>query len=330
MIPPGDIAVEGATAGEGPQARPAVAVTAAARRSWWAGLQARPLRDRDSGRRARRQASITAYVGANGSGKSLAMVHDTLPTLAGVRWNCSNPDHRHMADDYLDARTGEVGPASSGLRLVYSTVRLIDADTGEDHPLYVRLTDWSQVLEAEHADLCFDEVVGIASSREHAGLPVQIQNVLVQLRKRDLVLRLTAPAFARMDKIIREVTQAVTLCRGFLGHRPEGALWRQARLFWFKTYNAVDFEDFTADGSKRLSAIATAWFWGPRSLAFASYDTLGSVERVGEILDSGRCAHCGGRRSIPVCKCDSHPRPRASAPTPRPSLTVVPKQEARS
>jgi hypothetical protein len=305
-----------AAPGEGPEARPGVAVT---RR------KARPPRDPDSGRRARRQTSIHAYVGANGSGKSLAMVHDTLTTLAGVKWICRNPDHLHTQLDYADPATGEIGPKYEGLRRVLSTVRLIDAGTGEDHPLYERLTDWAQLLTAEHADVLFDEVVGIASSREHAGLPVQVQNLLVQLRKRDLVLRLTAPAFARMDKIIREVTQAVTLCRGLLGKRPEGALWRQSRLFWFKTYNAVDFEDFTADSSEKLSAIATAFMWGPRSLAFASYDTLGQVERVGEILDSGRCAHCGGKRSIPNCRCDA--TQRASAPARRPSPTFAVKQE---
>lgn len=301
------MSAETVAAGEGPEARPAATPELVV------PPKVRPLRfrDKDGGRRARRQTSIHAYVGANGSGKSLAMVHDTLPTLAGVEWRCTNSDHRHSQPDYVDPVTGEVGPQFSGVRLVYSTVRLTAAETGDDHPLYVRLTDWAQLLDAEHSDVLFDEVVGIASSREHHGLPVQVQNLLVQLRKRDLVLRLTAPAFARMDKIIREVTQAVTLCRGFLGHRPEGALWRQARLFWLKTYNAVDFEDFTAGDSEKLHALSSSFFWGPGSRAFASYDTLGQVERVGEILDSGRCAHCGGRRAIPVCKCGDHGAPRA-------------------
>lgn len=311
---------EDTAAGEGPQARPAAAIAVSTARS-------RPLRDKDSGRRARRQTSIHAYVGANGSGKSLAMVHDTLTTLDGITWRCENPTHAHTHPEYVDPLTGEIGSKFEGSRLVYSTVPILDSDTGDPHPVYVRLTEWSQLLGAEHADVLFDEVVGIASSREHNGLPVQVQNLLVQLRKKDLVLRLTAPAFARMDKIIREVTQAVTLCRGMFGHRPEGALWRQARLFWFKTYNAVDFEDFTADGSKNLSAINSSFMWGPRSRAFASYDTLGQVERVGEVLDSGRCAHCGGKRSIPLCKCGSHDSPRASGPRPLPRPTFAVKQE---
>lgn len=249
------------------------------------------LHDRDAGRTARRLSSIHAYVGANGSGKSLAMVHDTLPSLAAGR-------------------------------TVLSTVRLIDPATGEDHPHYVRLSDWSQLLEAEHADVLFDEVVGIASSREHNGMPVQVQNLLVQLRRRDLVLRWTAPNWARADKIIREVTQEVTLCRGMWSDRKIKDRWSPKRLFRFKSYSTADFEEWTLDKSMKLSSSSKGWLWGPGSAAFAGYDTLGAVERVGEVLDSGRCAHCGGRRPIPQCKCDDHGEPRK-----RQQLQLVPSQE---
>lgn len=249
------------------------------------------LRDKDAGRTARRLTSIHAYVGANGSGKSLAMVHDTLPSLdAGRR--------------------------------VLSTVRLIDPRTGDEHPAYERLTDWQQLLDAEHCDVLFDEVVGIASAREHNGMPVQVQNMLVQLRRRDLVLRWTAPNWARADKIIREVTQSVTLCRGMFADKRVSDRWAPKRLFRFRTFDTVDFEEWSLDRSTKLSSASGGWLWGPGSKAFSSYDSLGQVERVGEVLDSGRCAHCGGRRTIPVCKCDSHGEPRR-----RPALSVVASSE---
>lgn len=271
------------------------------------------LRQRDAGSAARRHAAIHAYVGPNGSGKSLAMVHDTLPTLAGQTWSCSNEDHRHMRADHVDPLTGEVGPATTGLRRVLSTVRLLDWRTGEPHPLYERLTEWSQVLHAEHCDLLFDEVTGIANARASSSMPVQVQTHLDQLRKVDCMLRLTAPAFGRMDKSIRDVAQAITLCKGMLGRRPEGALWRQNRLFWWKTYDARDMEEFSAQKANATSPQAeqyaprpqtTALMWGPRSRAFASYDTLGAVSRVGQVLDSGRCAFCGGARAVPKCTCE--------------------------
>lgn len=236
------------------------------------------LRDRDAGRSARRQAPIHAYVGGNGGGKSLAMVHDTLPSL------------------------------HSGRR-VLSTVELLDARTGEPWPNYERLTSWSQLLEARHADVLFDEVVGIASSRESQGMPVQVANILMQLRRRDVVLRWSAPAWARADKIIRETSQAVTVCYGLLSATAgDGVrLWREKRLFRWKTYDTRSFEEWTATKGARLSADKSAWFWRPGSEAMLSYRTLDDVSRVGEVLDSGRCAHCGGRKPVPRCTCDEHP-----------------------
>lgn len=233
------------------------------------------LRDRNAGRDRRRAVPIHAYVGENGGGKSLAMVHDTLPSLdAGRR--------------------------------VLSTVRLLDAATGEPHAGYERLTDWAQILEAEHCDVLFDEVVGIASAREFAGLPVQVANLLVQLRRRDVVLRWSAPAWARADKIIRETTQAVTVCSGHMGKRDRDSprLWSQKRLFKWRTFDAFAFDQLTMGQLDKQPSSSVAWFWGPGCRAFASYDTLDAVERVGDVLDSGRCVHCGGRKTIPRCTCD--------------------------
>lgn len=226
----------------------------------------------------RRRFPIHAYVGANGSGKSLCAVHDTIPSL-------------------------EKG------RKVLSTVKLLDYKTGRPHPAYERLTDWSQIMEAEHCDVIFDEVVGIASSRASQGMPVQVANLLNQLRRRDVILRWTAPAWSRADVIIRQTTQGVTVCRGMFsktvkddqGNDVQG--WRPKRLFRWSTYSAADFETWSDSKEGKLDAVCKAWFWGPDSVAFASYDTLDAVERVGEVLDSGSCAHCGGHRSRPKCTC---------------------------
>lgn len=239
------------------------------------------LKYRDAGASYRRQKTIHAYIGANGHGKTLAMVHDTLSSL-------------------------ERG------RTVLSTVKLLDPKTGEAHPNYVRLTDWDQMLEAEHCDVLFDEVLGIANSRTSQGMPVQVTVLLNQLRRRDITLRWTAPAWNRADVIIRECTQAVTVCRGFLpkdlpGQDPtEIKAWRARRLFRWTTYPAIDFATWTDAKESKLEAEKRAWFWGPHSEAFASYNTLDAVERIGEVLDAGTCAHCGGTRPRKRCKCDDH------------------------
>lgn len=227
----------------------------------------------------RRGVPIMAYVGPNGGGKTLCMVNDTLPSL-------------------------DAG------RTVYSTVPLYDVETGEPHPAYRPFTRWSQLLEAEHADFLMDEVIGIASSRESSSMHAEVQNRLNQLRKADVVLRWTAPSWARADKIIREVTQAVTECRGYMsdgkatrepGAGGQVALWAPRRLFRFRTFDMRDFDEWSAGKRDRVRADVKQWFQGPGSRAFGSYRTLDSVERI-EAHDPNKCPQCGGQLRREYCK----------------------------
>lgn len=249
-----------------------------------------------AGRRAK---PIQAYVGPNGGGKSLAMVEDTLPTLHGVRWVCDEPEHEHT-------KAG----VTQGWRTVLSTVTILDADTGLPHPLYRAFVDFDQLLAAEHCDVLMDEVVGIASSRESASMDGRVQNVLVQLRRRDVVVRWTAPNWARADKIIREVTQAVTECRGYYSAPVKvqdgdvvGSLWAPRRLFHFRTFDTVDFEDWSAGKRDKLQPLVKEWFYGVGSRAFASYNTMGAVSRVAHASASGLCETCGGTIRRKACTC---------------------------
>lgn len=191
-------------------------------------------RDKDArARRSRRGVPIHAYVGPNGGGKSIAMIYDTLPSLAMGRsvlstvhlldWTIPDVDKLHMA----------VPPGSDA-----------KCNPEAHHPLFTELCDYRQLLDAEHCDVLLDEVTGVASSRESATMPAEIANLLVQLRRRDLCMRWTAPNWSRADVIIRECSQAVTTCRGFMrqksfterhviaGHRPvehaevcDGRIW---------------------------------------------------------------------------------------------------------
>ncbi len=234
-------------------------------------------------RAGRRSFPIMGYVGPNGGGKSLAMVQDTLPSM------------------------------SSG-RTVLSTVRLLLPGTDVDHPSYVPFTSFDQLLEVEHCDVLMDEVVGIAGSREASRLDVRVQNILVQLRRRDVVLRWSAPSWARADKIIREVTQSVTECRGYYQARAgvddngERRLWAPKRLFAFRTYDTMEFDEWTAGKRERADPQISEWFLGPGSTAFAAYDTMDSVQMVAAPNPEGTCDTCGG--IIPAaskrrCQCGS-------------------------
>jgi hypothetical protein len=177
---------------------------------------------------------------------------------------------------------------------------------GEPHPLYVPLTSYEQLLTAEHCDVLLDEIASIASSRDSSSMPAPVVNVLQQLRKPDVIVRWTAPSFARGDKVLRECSQAITLCKGFAPRFNPETSWPERRLFWWRTYDAMDYVDFTARPQDRhLHAIARQWFWRPGHPVDRLYDTTNAVSYMGMADTAGKCYRCGGRRTAPRCSCDS-------------------------
>lgn len=253
-------------------------------------------------RRIRRGFPIHAYIGANGGGKSMAAVYDTLPSLAAGR-------------------------------PVLSTVRFLDPATGEPHPLWVPLTDYRTLLDAEFCDVILDEVTGVASSRESAGMPPAVANMLVQLRRRDAALRWTAPSWKRADTVIRECSQGVTLCMGFIPERVEQAprtydgphglcrvvgvhehdderLWKSRRLFYWRTYDAATFDEWTTYKKERIKPVARQLFWRPGAVAERAYDTFDSVLALGAVTEAGTCLECGGHRRREACTCERPAPPR--------------------
>lgn len=243
-------------------------------------------------RAQRRGVPIHAYVGPNGGGKTLAMVYDTEPTLKGIPWSCDDPTHRHTQRG-----------VTSGVRRVLSTVEVLDPKTGLRHHLCDMLRSWRQLLEAEHCDVLLDEITGVANSRSYNALPVQLLNMLVQLRKRDVCLRYTTPNWARTDVALREVTQAVTICKGFLWQDVEGSLWPSKRLFFWRTYDAIDWEDFSMEKVEDVKPLCQAWYWRPRKTACISYNTYSHVQTLDHLDSTGLCVTCGGKRAHPKCIC---------------------------
>lgn len=247
--------------------------------------------------RNRRRFPIHAYVGSNGSGKTLAAVMDSMASLrAGrrvlstVRLTQWDPHVPCEQEDCPSPRHPEHGAA---------------------HPLWVPFTNWGQLLEADHCDVIMDEMAGIANSRSSMALPMAIDVLAQQLRHHDVIVRWTAPNWKRADLVFREVTQAVTVCSGYMREKDHGgeSLWRPRRLFRWSTY---DPRDLAEDGDPRQDArkLWSTWFWGPGSEVFRAYDSLDDVQLVGTVTDGGRCVVCGGRRQVPVCRCDERTRPR--------------------
>lgn len=292
---------------------------------------------RTAGRSGRRAWPIHAYVGANGGGKSLAMIWDTLPSLEAGRpvlstvrlldyerprecEGCYEPDHEMWR--LMPLRRPDEVPVDEWVRMPVedrTELRYMGIHPAA-HPLYRPFTSWDQLMNAERCDVLMDEVTGVASSRESMGLPAPVANKLVQLRRADVVVRWSTPAWMRADKIIRECTQAVTHCEGFFSKAVvdvEGdRLWRNRRLFRWKTYDASAFEDFTSGKREEMSSEVRSWHWGPGSPAFAAYDTYDAVLSIGTVSDAGTCYRCGGRRARPACNCEAgHGVTGAGSPT---------------
>lgn len=217
------------------------------------------------GIRRRRSVPLMGYVGLNGHGKSFSMVRDTLPTLA-------------------------MG------RRVLSTVQLLDPHTGNRHPLCVPFMRWSQLEDVSDCDMLLDEVTGIMDARD-SGMPKRVRRLLPQMRHRGVRVRWTGVDWDNSDKRLRQITQAVTKCYGFIPNvrlareadRADSiALWTPNRAFMLTTYDAStltvaeDGQQLTQDEHKRRRARVKCreLVWGPRSIAFQCYRTLDAVEAI--------------------------------------------------
>lgn len=273
----------------------------------------------------RRGCPISAYVGPNGGGKSLAMIHDTLPTLDGVRWECSEPSHAHTREG-----------VTSGLRRVLSTVALLDLGPDDsvldrarrrDHPLYDKLVRWQQFVEATHCDILLDEVTGVAGARG-VGLPPQMLQMIVQLRRADVVVRYTTPNWARTDVVLREVTQSVTVCRGFFAKKIPGLMWPSRRLFRWSSYDAQDWDEVSMERISRAKPLLVDWYWRVGRVAMDTYSTHNAVSILDHVSESGPCLICDGTRVRG--RCLGHGTGEGGPGDPRGAAPAGPRSPVRS
>lgn len=277
--------------------------------------------------RKRRGFAIMAYIGANGSGKSATCCLDTIPTLRGIMWNCENPDHYHTSRGI-----------TSGVRRVLSTMRFTTPD-GEAHPLWIPLTDYSQLVNFEHGDLILDEVGGAVASSTGDDIPMSVKAVLQEMRRKEVNIRWTAPSWARASKVLRECSLGVTVSQGkfavrdtddveFNGwHMQElmnpdtyrleqvmceisgihshsaGRTWGSRRMFSTATFAAEQFDEWTAAKREKLKPHVRQLIWRPGHELELAYDTHAHVNKLGQITDSGRCDHCMGYKPRRKCEC---------------------------
>lgn len=236
---------------------------------------------------------IVGFVGANGAGKSLAMVHSALPAIEAGRIVLSTV----RIVDYQDPRPCE---DDSCMSITHGHPDHLAA-----HPLWRPLRSWGDVLSAEGCHILFDEITGVASSRGAMSLPAPVANLLVQLRRRDIVMRWSAPAWARADSIIRETTQLAVVCSGFVRRKMPGRSWPSATIFKARAIDAREMDDLTAGTIQRVKPLRVGWAGINRLEGRHAYETLDGVFAL-PTIEGGRCAVCAGRRSVPACKCVDH------------------------
>lgn len=260
-----------------------------------------PTSSAEAARRRRRSYPLHAYVGRNGSGKSMAAVYDTLPDLDAGR------------------------PVLSTVRLLdWRNPRECDDPTCEHdlhgmpghlaaHPGYIPFTQWPQLLDFRGGAVLMDEITGVADSGDSAALPAAVANKLAQLRRDECMVRITGLNFIRINKRLREAVNAVTRCQSFWpitvqDESGQDMVWRRRRFGVWRTYDAqsLPVDDHTEHAYETADLLVKARTWIPTLSAASAYDSFDQVHRVGTVSEAGRCAHCGGTRRAMECSCSDY------------------------
>ena len=253
------------------------------------------------GRSLRRAFPIVMYTGKNGSGKSAAMIYDTLPDLDNGTKVLSTVrllDYRNYRpcddDNCLDLSHGKKGHMAA-------------------HPSWVRFTDWTQLMDWKNGPVLMDEITGVADSNATEALPAVVANKLAQLRRDDVSIRLTGLNFIRANKRIREAVVAVVKCKSMYAKTVQSddgsdKVWQQRQYAVWDTYDAqtLPVDDHSDKAYAKAEHLNKARMWLPDSPALWAYDTYDAVDRVGWVSDSGRCITCDGTRRTPECSCEEY------------------------
>lgn len=201
-------------------------------------------------------APITAYVGVNGSGKSLSAV------AFGIR-------------DF--ERTGRP--------LVTNMLGL-----SIPHVLIEGVEELPEIMEGlGTCNVLLDEAGAMFAARD-TGRNKAFEKVVQQLRKYDARLLWTAPAFARADKILREVTFMAVLCMPLLVSARDGKAWPSTRVTVQKAYDVsrIDNSGTTMNRNARAKGYGLIRTKKYES-AFDSFAVAGRLHLV-EDLERGKRA----------------------------------------
>lgn len=248
---------------------------------------------------------ITAFIGMNGSGKTLALVVRLLvPTIDAGRPILSNTPLFYGRADAVcpgdECPCREIDPRG----WAHWTVR-------RPHPLYVPLVSWRQLHPGiRRCTIALDEMSSMFDSRDSRSMPGQLVSMFQQLRKNDCLIGWTAPRWERCDSAIRGVTQGLYLCTGHRPQRVDDRMWRSNRVSRWRYYDAQAFDEFSLASatSQQKGTLRSEWrmkYRRERHEHQYLYDTFAPVNRLDHLDHSGMCIGCGGSRTRPRCHCEA-------------------------
>lgn len=228
--------------------------------------------------------AITAYIGPNGSGKTVGAVTDCID------WA-----------DKLERDLYSVVPVTWQAR---SRFRSKSGVTRHSRPI----ESLEHLRELRDVEILLDEIVSSMSSRETSSLPPKMVLAINTLRHTDVGLYWTAPSWMRADVLLREVTTAVFLYRPMFQTSVDGQRWPRTRWTVRHRY------DGTTDQGGRLPRHSVGL---GRPLRIASLRGFGCYPPrnpdIEKIQGVGKfCVTCGGLRSRVLEKC-SCPSPQETA-----------------
>lgn len=196
-------------------------------------------------------APITAYVGINGSGKSLSAIAFALSDLK----------RRPLVTNM------------QGLSVDHHYVEGVE----ELPDLMAKLGTCNIVLDE----------AGVMFASRDTGRNKAFEKSVQQLRKHKARMLWTAPSFARADKILREVTLVAVLCKPLWTRGVKGDPWPSTRLVMQKSFDVGRLDASAMSINKNAKAkgfglVRTAKW----EHAFDSWGVAGRLEEVPPAVES--------------------------------------------
>lgn len=200
---------------------------------------------------------ITAYLGINGSGKSLSAIAYALR------------DQRKKGRPIL---TNMVGLTVEHYHI--ETVEELPPLMGRLGPEYVSRKTGKPI----GMNIVLDEAGAMFSSRD-TGQNKAFQKVVQQLRKYRARLLWTAPTFGRAEKILREVTLSAVLCSALVKTHPVDDPWPSTRWILQKSFDVSRLDTSSTSINKNAKAKGFGFVLTRKwQDAFDSFAAAGIVE----------------------------------------------------